>query len=370
MEAVRAWLKEVGHSVVTDADNLNNGEPWRVQIHNHLVHCSAVIVLWSKNSVQSDEVKFEAAFGLLQGRYVPVVLEAGTKLPTPFADIQATKLNDRDLESLDNPNAEHLLKALHEKTGKLARPDPLKLAQDQAQKKKRRTVWWAAGAVSAASVVFAAGVAVSALILMRAQSEQAAADPAVQTAPLMKRPESKPPAAFKAAETPPAPVPASVTPAPATSEAPLTTVAPAREAPVQRTADIPSCSKVPNAELVRLLSFGVAPAPEKYSDDDLKCAFEADQTQARHAYHWLGKRAQKASNPELAESYFLKGHNARSSFASWELLSLHIKRNNAALDKESCAINAELQKRRDYPEHKAEIADRNKACKKEGLPAR
>src|ERR1700753_3340739 len=68
--AVSAVLKEKGYATFLDTLQLQVGDDFRITLRDGLEDSSALIVLWSKESVESSEVLFEVAYCM--GRGVPI----------------------------------------------------------------------------------------------------------------------------------------------------------------------------------------------------------------------------------------------------------------------------------------------------------
>lgn len=84
-------LERGGHSVWWDR-HIKGGSQFSKEIERALRECSAVVVLWSKRSVDSSWVRDEAAAGRDTGRLVPVLID-GTEPPLGFRQYQAIDLS-------------------------------------------------------------------------------------------------------------------------------------------------------------------------------------------------------------------------------------------------------------------------------------
>ena len=89
-ERLARVLQDEGHSVWWDTQ-LEVGEKWRKRIEAELHAARAVIVLWSKTSVESDYVVDEAAVGRSRGCLVPISID-GTQPPMGFRGLQTAFL--------------------------------------------------------------------------------------------------------------------------------------------------------------------------------------------------------------------------------------------------------------------------------------
>lgn len=71
------------------------GADWAERLEAELEEASAMIVLWSRNSVKSFWVRSEAAEGLEKGKLIPVLLDDSV-LPRLFRNIQTESLQEWD----------------------------------------------------------------------------------------------------------------------------------------------------------------------------------------------------------------------------------------------------------------------------------
>ena len=102
-QRVAEALEAVGHSVWWDRQ-LQAGERFSAEIDRALKSANAVVVLWSKASIESAWVQDEAGVGRDSGRLVPALLEAVTP-PLGFrqyhaVDLGRGRLNARSTEPL------------------------------------------------------------------------------------------------------------------------------------------------------------------------------------------------------------------------------------------------------------------------------
>src|SRR5688572_12374455 len=96
-ERLARVLQGEGHSVWWDT-HMEVGEKWRKRIDTELHAARAVIVLWSKASLESDYVVDEAAVGRRRGCLVPISID-GSEPPIGFRGIGASACT-RELERL------------------------------------------------------------------------------------------------------------------------------------------------------------------------------------------------------------------------------------------------------------------------------
>ena len=57
------WLEREGHDVWRDEDDIGGGASFSAEIEKALKDCDAVLVLWSKDSIESPWVRDEAGAG-------------------------------------------------------------------------------------------------------------------------------------------------------------------------------------------------------------------------------------------------------------------------------------------------------------------
>src|SRR5215212_5384273 len=84
-------LENAGHSVWWDL-HVRGGAQFSKVIEEALKAADAVVVVWSKNSVESAWVRDEAAAGRDSGRLVPVTID-GTEAPLGFRQFQTIDLS-------------------------------------------------------------------------------------------------------------------------------------------------------------------------------------------------------------------------------------------------------------------------------------
>jgi len=86
------WLEGKGHDVWRDEDDIGGGASFSSEIEKALNECSAVLALWSADSVQSGWVRDEAGFGRDHGKLIPFSLD-GTEPPLGFRQFQSIDLS-------------------------------------------------------------------------------------------------------------------------------------------------------------------------------------------------------------------------------------------------------------------------------------
>jgi adenylate cyclase len=118
-KALAELIGRAGHDVWWDRE-LHGGSRFTTEIDNALRDAEAVVVLWSKASLESAWVQDEAAEGRDSNRLVPVVIE-DVRPPLGFRQYQALDL--ADLRSGDQPRQlEELLRAIIKMGAPDARP--------------------------------------------------------------------------------------------------------------------------------------------------------------------------------------------------------------------------------------------------------
>ncbi|MEO6207395.1 MAG: toll/interleukin-1 receptor domain-containing protein, partial [Candidatus Limnocylindrales bacterium] len=86
------WLETEGHDVWRDEDDIGGGASFSSEIENALNDCSAVLALWSADSVKSSWVRDEAGYGRDLGKLIPFSLD-GTEPPLGFRQFQSIDLS-------------------------------------------------------------------------------------------------------------------------------------------------------------------------------------------------------------------------------------------------------------------------------------
>lgn len=72
-------------------EDLQTGEEWEERIDQALMMAEAILVVWSKRSVDSEWVKHEASIGKIRG-VLTHVLSEDCQVPKPFKSVQAISL--------------------------------------------------------------------------------------------------------------------------------------------------------------------------------------------------------------------------------------------------------------------------------------
>jgi TIR domain len=80
-------LSSDGIAVWWDAD-IQPGERFRDAIDGVLAKASCVVVVWTKTSVERDWVRSEADGAMKRGVLIPVLLDADSKIPRPFTELE------------------------------------------------------------------------------------------------------------------------------------------------------------------------------------------------------------------------------------------------------------------------------------------
>jgi adenylate cyclase len=107
-------IGRAGHQVWWD-HQIEGGSRFSAEIDRELKNCDAVVVIWTKASIESPWVQDEAAEGRDSGRLVPVIF--GTdKPPLGFRQFQSVDFGNWDGAS-DPPALEALIRAIAQKGG-------------------------------------------------------------------------------------------------------------------------------------------------------------------------------------------------------------------------------------------------------------
>src|SRR5919205_2916517 len=94
-ERLARAFEQQGWSVWWDKD-IPPGRKYADLIGEALATARAVVVLWSRASLESDWVKDEAGEGRDRGVLVPAIIEPGLRPPVGFRQQQASDLSDWD----------------------------------------------------------------------------------------------------------------------------------------------------------------------------------------------------------------------------------------------------------------------------------
>ena len=104
------WLESDGHDVWRDDDDISAGASFSLEIEKALKKSDAVLVLWSKASIDSAWVRDEAGFGRDAGKLIPLSLD-GTEPPLGFRQFQSVGLS-RWKGHTDPPEADRIRAAI------------------------------------------------------------------------------------------------------------------------------------------------------------------------------------------------------------------------------------------------------------------
>ncbi|MFL6756737.1 MAG: TIR domain-containing protein [Sphingomicrobium sp.] len=121
-------INRAGHEVWWD-HQIEGGSRFTAEIDRELKGADAVVVIWTKSSIESPWVQDEAAEGRDNGRLVPILLGAD-KPPLGFRQFQSIDFGDWNGES-DPPALEALIRAIGQKGGE---PQPAPENAKQAAK--------------------------------------------------------------------------------------------------------------------------------------------------------------------------------------------------------------------------------------------
>jgi adenylate cyclase len=147
---IASVLEDASHSVFWDQE-IRGGAQYSKEIEQALTSADAVVVLWSKSSVESAWVRDEAAEGRDRAKLVPISIDS-SKPPIGFRQFQTIDLSKRGRRSATG--IQQLLKAVGNSSEST---DPLSAARDQAppSRKVRRlaVIGGAAIAVAVASAI-------------------------------------------------------------------------------------------------------------------------------------------------------------------------------------------------------------------------
>jgi tetratricopeptide (TPR) repeat protein len=120
-KTVAAYLEAAGHAVWWDR-NIRGGAQYSQEIERALEDSDAVVVLWSKASVNSEWVRDEAAEGRDRGTLVPVLIEP-VKPPMGFRQFQTIDVSDWS-DRAPSERARTLLEALADEGSPMVRAQP------------------------------------------------------------------------------------------------------------------------------------------------------------------------------------------------------------------------------------------------------
>ena len=170
-QSIAAFLESVGHSVWWDR-HIKGGTQFINEIEKELEQAQAVLVLWSKRSVQSAWVRDEAAAGRDSGRLVPILLD-NTNPPLGFRQYQNIDLSHWKGRG-ENGELSQLLAAIDSLSGDTTLP------RDQEQRSDRKKFAWPIRSIAALAIVALAAIA--AILLMRGGPQMGVRTVVVQSA--------------------------------------------------------------------------------------------------------------------------------------------------------------------------------------------
>jgi hypothetical protein len=145
-------LKGSGLSVFWDRD-VAPGTTWRDVLNQELQHARLVVVVWSKESVQSRWVQEEAEDASTRGCLVPVLIDA-VQPPIGFRSVQAVDLSawaqNREAAVQSRTVVDRLdtlVQSIHARLGSSPSLNPLAGSTTQPRRTNRRALALAAGGV-------------------------------------------------------------------------------------------------------------------------------------------------------------------------------------------------------------------------------
>lgn len=112
VEKIIAHLNNMGLKTWWDSE-ISTGEKWRAKIAEQLDDSSAVLTLWTKNSVESSPVCEEAQGAISNNKFVHAKLE-DVGLPFGFSEVQFSNIQTWDGDEFD-PEMRKLVQALKDK---------------------------------------------------------------------------------------------------------------------------------------------------------------------------------------------------------------------------------------------------------------
>jgi len=141
-ERIVRRLEQAGLKVFWDQE-ITPGQPWQEYLENMISICTTVLVLWSRNSTESDIVKWEARLARSQKKMVSCWVER-CELPTEFEDYHTADISDWEGER-KHKNWVRVLRLIEYRTNVAANPDTatqeLKLGPRQFEKKHFISNW-------------------------------------------------------------------------------------------------------------------------------------------------------------------------------------------------------------------------------------
>ena len=149
-KAVIACIEKAGFKTWWDG-LIPGGQRFGARIGEALEGAGAVVVLWSANSLQSNWVQDEAAWGRDHHRLVPISLD-GSEPPLGFRQLQCIDLSKGGARA-SNPEMQRAIRAIGEMVG---RPPDETTAAAPRVRVSRRTALIGGGAVAAGAIGIAA----------------------------------------------------------------------------------------------------------------------------------------------------------------------------------------------------------------------
>jgi TolB-like protein/Tfp pilus assembly protein PilF len=154
-QRLTAALQRLGYTVWWDA-MIEGGTRYAKSIDEALAAAAAVIVLWSRNSVDSDWVRDEAAQGRDRHRLVPLSLD-GTQPPLGFRQIQVIDLSGWRGRA-DSPQMAAVQRAIDAATGQKVQASLATLPKVTRRRAMAATAAAAAAAAGASVIAWRSGL--------------------------------------------------------------------------------------------------------------------------------------------------------------------------------------------------------------------
>lgn len=130
-------LAAEGYEVFWD-HRLRAGQQWRKSLQREIEAATITLVLWSKHSVHSEFVQWEADLAIENKSYLPIVLTAGQESVRPDARFLHSHIGELDVAVLESksPNIDQLLAALDEWSGAPSADELIRRRSDDAWNRK------------------------------------------------------------------------------------------------------------------------------------------------------------------------------------------------------------------------------------------
>jgi TolB-like protein/tetratricopeptide (TPR) repeat protein len=148
-KAIAREIGQAGFDVWID-ERIGSGSEYSREIERALADASAVVVVWSRNSVDSPWVRDEAAEGRDSGRLVPLLIDE-CRPPMGFRQFQTTDLSHWSGRRRPKELAD-VISAIRAKAGAPPRP----IARPAVTARWKRPMAWGMGGLAAAVVAVAA----------------------------------------------------------------------------------------------------------------------------------------------------------------------------------------------------------------------